>query len=63
LIRFIKDLIDKSKTYAIVFSDFWSKLKDSINVYCDDKKPNEYHTKEFGTIYRNSITNVLQKLE
>jgi hypothetical protein len=55
--------MDKSKTYAIVFSDFWSKLKDSINVYCDDKKPNEYHTKEFGTIYRNSITNVLQKLE
>ena len=52
--------MDKSKTHTIVFSDFWSKLKDSINGYSDDKKPNEYYTKEIGTIYRNFITNVLK---
>jgi hypothetical protein len=62
LIPFIIDLMDKSKTHTIAFSDFWSKLKDSINGYSDDKKSNEYHTKEFGTIYRNSISNILQKL-
>ena len=54
--------MDKSKTHTIAFSDFRSKLKDSINGYSDDKKPNEYHTEEFGTIYRNSISNILQNL-
>ncbi len=54
--------MEKSKTKTIAFSDFWSELKDNINGYFDEKKPNEYHTEEFGTIYRNSISNVLQKL-
>jgi len=37
-------------------------LKDKLNGYFDEKKPNEYPTEEFGTIYRNSISNVFQKL-
>jgi hypothetical protein len=62
LIPLIIDLIEKSKTKTISFSDFWTELKDKINGYFDEKKPNEYHTEDYGTIYRNSISNVLQKL-
>ena len=25
----------------------------------DDRKPNEYHTSDYGTIYRNTITNII----
>jgi hypothetical protein len=62
IIPIILYLIDKSKTKTIAFSDFWSELKYQISGYFDEKKPNEYHTEEYGTIYRNSISNVLQKL-
>jgi len=62
LIPIIIDLMEKSKTNKITFSDFWYILKDSINGHFDEKKPNEYHTEEFGTIYRNTVSNILQKL-
>jgi hypothetical protein len=62
LIPIIIDLMEKSKTKIISFTDFWSELKDKLNGYFDEKKPNEYPTEEFGTVYRNSISNVLQKI-
>jgi hypothetical protein len=62
LIPIIIDLMEKSKTKTISFSDFWSELKYQISDYFDEKKPNEYSTKDYGIIYRNSISNVLQKL-
>ncbi len=61
LFPIIIELLHESKTKIISFSDFWNRLKDNINGHFDDKKPNEYHTEEFGTIYRNSISNILQK--
>ena len=54
--------MEKSKIHIITFSDFWHVLKDNINGHFDEKKPNEYHTEDFGTIYRNSSSNILQKL-
>ena len=62
LIPIIIDLMEKSKTKIISYTDFWYELKDKLNRYFDEKKPNEYPTEEFGTIYRNSISNVLQKI-
>jgi len=63
LISIIIDLMEKkSKTKIISFIDFWSELKDKLNGYFDEEKPNEYPTEEFGTVYRNSISNVLQKI-
>jgi len=47
---------------TIAFSEFWSELKYQIDGYSDDKKPNEYSTEDYRTIYRNSISNVLQKM-
>ena len=62
IIPIIVDLMDESKTKTITFSIFWTKLQDYIKGRLDEKKPNEYHTEDFGTIYRNSISNILQKL-
>ena len=44
------------------FSTFWSYMTDSIPGRDDDKKPNEYHTEEYGTIYRTTITNTLRDI-
>jgi hypothetical protein len=39
----------------------WDELRTSIpDGYYDEKKPNEYQTLEYGTIYNNSISNILE---
>ena len=39
----------------------WDELRASIpDGYYDDKRPNEYQTLEYGTIYNNSISNILE---
>jgi len=39
----------------------WEELRTSIpDGYYDEKKPNEYQTLEYGTIYNNSISNILE---
>lgn len=58
----ITKLMQESRTKTVTFSDFWEELKRHITGKQDEKKPNEFHTEEFGTIYRNSISDKLQKL-
>ena len=62
LLPIIINLMEEARTRTIRFSDFWNQLQDNIKGYYDDRKPNEYITEDFGTIYRNSISNSLQKL-
>ena len=39
----------------------WEKIKETITEgYFDEKRPNEYQTLEYGTIYNNSISNILE---
>jgi energy-coupling factor transporter ATP-binding protein EcfA2 len=40
-------------------SRLWQSIKDSIDGTYDERKPNEYHTSDYGTIYRNTITNII----
>jgi hypothetical protein len=40
-------------------SRLWQSIKDSIEGTSDERKPNEYHTSDYGTIYRNTITNII----
>jgi hypothetical protein len=37
----------------------WESLKENIDGTPDQRKPSEYHTSDFGTIYRNTITNII----
>ncbi|MDF0681954.1 MAG: hypothetical protein P0116_13430, partial [Candidatus Nitrosocosmicus sp.] len=53
---------EESKIGTITFSYFWDRMQYHIRGKIDERKPNEYHSEEFGTIYRNSISNILQKL-
>lgn len=62
LVPIIIELMEKSKCNKIKFSDFWDKVRYVIPGHFDEKKPNEYHTADFGILYRNSITHTLQKL-
>jgi hypothetical protein len=41
-------------------SSIWHRIiAGGVDGYYDDRKPNEYQTADFGTIYRNSITNII----
>ena len=41
-------------------SDIWDNITSgTIEGYRDDKKPNEYQSTDYGTIYRNTITNII----
>jgi hypothetical protein len=37
----------------------WESIKKYIEGHWDERKPNEYQTSEYGTIYRNTITNII----
>jgi hypothetical protein len=62
LVPIIIELMVRSKSNKIKFSDFWDRLRSVIPGHFDDRRPNEYHTEDFGIIYRNSISHTLQKL-
>lgn len=62
LIPFIIDLMAESKTKTIKFSDLWGRLPNYIKGTFNEYRPNEYNTEDFGTIYRNKLTNTLEKI-
>lgn len=62
LLPIIIDLMKLSNTSVVKFSDFWNKILTDIRGNFDEKRPNEYHTEDFGIIYRNSVSTILQKL-
>ena len=37
----------------------WESITNAVDGYWDERKPNEYQTSEYGTIYRNTITNII----
>ena len=38
----------------------WDRITTGkVTGYYDERKPNEYQTADYGTIYRNSVTNVI----
>jgi hypothetical protein len=45
-----------------IFSNyiFWDRFRSTIPGHQDPNKPNEYHTADFGTVYRTTITSNLQ---
>ena len=58
LLPIISNLI-KENGPRILFRIFWNSLKENIPGKEDEKKPNEYHTEDYGTIYRSNITGLL----
>jgi hypothetical protein len=40
-------------------SKLWQLIKNTIDCTSDERKPNEYQTSDYGTIYRNTITNII----
>ena len=54
----VKKLID---THGFEFpsQELWSSIKENIPGKQDEKKPNEYHTHDYGTLYKTTITKLL----
>ena len=49
LLPIISSLI-KENGPRILFKTFWNSLKENIPGKEDEKKPNEYHTEDYGTL-------------
>src|SRR5215212_4151817 len=58
LLPIISDLI-KCNGPQMLFRTFWNSLKENISGEYDEKKPNEYHTEDYGTLYSTTITGLL----
>ena len=41
-------------------SEFWLELPEHIKGIHDEKKPGEYHSIEFGTLYKGTVSRILQ---
>ena len=55
----ISDLVSK-EGMELPASSIWHRITTGeVDGYFEDRKPNEYQTADFGTIYRNSITNII----
>jgi hypothetical protein len=58
--RVVTNLVNRHGNELYV-KTIWDELRTSIlDGYYDEKKPNEYQTLEYGTIYNNSISNILE---
>ncbi len=58
LLPIISSLI-KANGFRIMFRTFWNALKENIPGKEDEKKPNEYHTEDYGTLFRSTISGIL----
>jgi len=43
----------------IYFGQIWDGILETIPGIRDEKRPNEFETYDYGTIYRNTITNII----
>jgi hypothetical protein len=62
LIPLILDLMEESKKTRIRFSDLWDRIQYHIKGKLNESKPNEYHTEDYGTIYKQTLPNTLEKI-
>jgi hypothetical protein len=44
----------------IFVKEIWDSIKGTIQGYSDERRPHEYQTLEYGTIYNNTISNILE---
>jgi hypothetical protein len=55
----VTDLVSKNGT-EISNAIIWEAFRNAIDGHYDGKKPYEYHTLEYGTIYNITISNILE---
>lgn len=58
----VLNLVAQSKMpyKEITVSEIWDTLKATVEGYYDEKRPHEYQTLDYGTIYNNTISNILE---
>ncbi len=62
LIPLILELMEESRNSKISFSDLWNRMQYHIKGKLNENKPNEYNTEDYGTIYRQTLSNTLEKI-
>ncbi len=59
LLPLIDKLIETKKTNQVSSLDFWKAVINEIPGLPDLHKPNEFHTDDYGTLYRTTISGVV----
>lgn len=55
----IVDMIPRYGT-TITVKDIWDEIRSNIGGVYDEKKPNEYQTFDYDTIYRSTVTKIIE---
>jgi hypothetical protein len=55
-------IVDMVSRYGTIISvaDIWDEIKNKIGGVYDERKPNEYQTFDYDTIYRSTITKIIE---
>ena len=56
----VANLVSQSHNNEVYVKDIWDELKIKIAGISDQNKPSEYHTLEYGTIYNNTISSIIE---
>jgi hypothetical protein len=62
LFPFLIPLAIRSRTEIITVGHLWEVIITNIRGYYDEKRPHEFLTEDYGTIYRNKITILIEKM-
>lgn len=52
----------RSRTEIITVGHLWEAITTNIRGYFDERRPHEFLTEDYGTIYRNKITLLIEKM-
>jgi len=62
LLPVLVPLMLRSRTEVITFSNLWDEIRTKIRGHFDEKRPFEFLTEDYGILYRNSITFLIEKM-
>jgi Domain of unknown function (DUF4326) len=61
VMKLVGETRKKDESQLLVFvKDIWDEIQIAIAGRLDERKPNEYHTLDYGTIYNNTISSILE---
>jgi hypothetical protein len=60
LFELILEMIELKKDTMLLVNDIWTEIRRKVHGEFNSSKPNEFQTYDYDTIYRNTITKVLE---
>jgi hypothetical protein len=60
LFEIVVSMIESKQELTLLFNDIWEKIRSEVSGVYDERKPNEYQTYDYDTIYRNTVSKTIE---